>query len=327
MKIGADDYLPKPFTNEELRAAVDKALGRLPIRRAAAGRGGEARADGLVGESAAMRRLFAEIERVPEDVPVLVVGEAGSGRMAIARAVHLAGRRAVRPFVPVPCGAVPGDLAADLLCQRDRGMLRAAAGGTLALSGIERLSPEAQDRLLAEAAAWSGGGRAARLIAIASTDLDQAASRGTFRPELLARLRPTRLEVPPLRERVEDVALLANRFAEAASRRLGREPMRFTEAALEALRAHSWPGNVRELSDLVDRLAETRDVVDVLDLPPCLRFSARPAIGGGRTLAEVEGDHIRAVLADVDGNKTRAAQILGIDRKTLREKVGEPERR
>ncbi len=326
MKTGADNYLPKPFTNEELKGAVRRALDRLPMRRAASGGDvGEIRPDGLVGQSDAIRRLFADIERVPEGAPVLVSGEAGSGRMAVARAIHLGGRRAGGPFVPVCCGAVPATLMAGLLDGRDGGLIRMAAQGTLVLSDVDRMPPDAQQRLLTEVPVQAGEGGGPHLIATTSADLAALSSRGTFDPALRTRLGTARIEVPPLRDRGDDVALLAIRFATIASTRTGRAPMRFTEAALQALCAGSWPGNVRELSDLVERLAALLDVADVTDLPPSLRFSARPAIGGNRTLAEVEADHVRAVLAAVDGNKTRAAQILGIDRKTLRDKVGGPD--
>lgn len=162
-----------------------------------------------------------------------------------------------------------------------------------------------------------------RIVAASNKDLLSLVRRGTFREDLFFRVNVLPLEIPPLRKRGDDILLLARHFASRFARELEKPAPRFSDGALRALRTYDWPGNVRELENVVQRLVvmlET-EVIDVPDLPSLMRFSAPKRSGAHRTLAEVDAEHIRNVLASVADNKTRAARILGIDRKTLREKL------
>jgi DNA-binding NtrC family response regulator len=162
-----------------------------------------------------------------------------------------------------------------------------------------------------------------RVIGATNKDLAALVRKGAFREDLFFRLNVVTLSVPPLRERGDDVLLFLRHFAAKFARELGKPPPCFSDAALQALRSYDWPGNVRELENLVQRLVVMGEGgrIDVPDLPPQMRFSVAHPERARRTLAEVEAEHIELVLASVDGNKTRAAEILGLDRKTLREKL------
>jgi DNA-binding NtrC family response regulator len=162
-----------------------------------------------------------------------------------------------------------------------------------------------------------------RILAASNKDLVALVKKGGFREDLFYRLDVLTIHLPPLRERGDDILLLTTHFAVKFARELGRTAPSFSDQALQVLKDHNWPGNVRELENVVQRLVvmSEADVIDVADLPRLMRFSALREVGLDRTLAEVESQYIRRVLESVNGNKTRAAQILGIDRKTLREKL------
>jgi len=162
-----------------------------------------------------------------------------------------------------------------------------------------------------------------RIIAATNKDLMSLVSKGVFREDLFFRLNVIAIAIPPLRERADDVLLLANHFATKYAREFGKAKPKFSDNALQVLRNYHWPGNVRELENVVQRLVVMTDgeVIEISDLPSLMRFSALREMGLNRTLAEVESEYIRNVLASVNGNKTKAAEILGIDRKTLREKL------
>lgn len=162
-----------------------------------------------------------------------------------------------------------------------------------------------------------------RILAATNKDLLDLVNKGAFREDLYYRLNVIEISIPPLRERGNDILLLAHHFAEESSKELARPKPRFSDKALEILKNYYWPGNVRELENVIKRLVVMTedDLIDVPDLPSLMRFSGLRKTGLNRTLAEVEMEHISSVLASVEGNKTRAAEILGIDRKTLREKL------
>jgi DNA-binding NtrC family response regulator len=343
VKAGAADYLAKPFTDDELFAAVDRALGRLRSRRAARPASEAPRPSGLLGGSPAMLEVHRAIARAATvRATVLVTGESGTGKELVARAIHYGSPRASAPFVPVNCGAIPDGLIESELFGHVRGAFTGAHearagffltadGGSIFLDEIAELSAGLQVKLLRvlqdREVVMVGSTRPrvvdVRIVAATNKDLQGLVRKGAFREDLFFRLNVLTIELPPLRDRGDDALVLASHFAAKFSGEVGRAPLRFTDAALAVLRGYHWPGNVRELENLVQRLAVMveRDVVDVADLPPHMRFSA--AAGGPdlRALAEVEAEHIRRVLAAVGGNKTRAAEILGLDRKTLREKL------
>jgi DNA-binding NtrC family response regulator len=325
VKSGAEDFLAKPFTDEELARAVQKAMGKLKARRAAA-RGTEKAAGrmGLLGDSEAMRRVQAAIERAAaSQAAVLLIGEPGTGKERVARAIHYSSDRGSAPFVPVNITGVPQDRLEGELFGPDgkAGFFRAAAGGTLFLDGVEELGAALQGRLgsLLDQRAIVPS---ARLVSATGKDLLTLVKRGHFREDLFYRLSVVAIGLPPLRDRGDDVLLLAQHFANRFAVEADRSPPRFTDQALEVFRGYNWPGNVRELENVVQRMVVMGGPrLEVTDLPALMRFSALREKGLRRTLAEVEEEHIRAVLEMVEGNRTRAAEILGIDRKTLREKM------
>ena len=345
VKMGAQDYIAKPFTDEELSAAVSRALDKLRIRRAAhapAYRTPQA-PQGLLGESPAIRNVFRAIAKAaPTSATVLITGESGTGKELVARAIHYGSPRASSPFVPVNCAAIPESLLESELFgyvkgaftganETRAGFFQTADGGTVFLDEISATTPAMQARLLRvlqeREVSMLGSARSRavdiRVVAATNKDLQALIEREAFREDLYFRLNVITISLPPLRERGDDVILLIRHFAAHFAADSRRPVPTFSDAALEVLRRYRWPGNIRELENVVQRLvvmAET-DLIDVPDLPSLMRFSALRKSGFDRTLADVEQEYVRNVLASVKGNRTRAAEILGIDRKTLREKL------
>jgi DNA-binding NtrC family response regulator len=349
IKTGAEEYLAKPFTEEELLAAVRRVLEKGDRRRAVASQqavGGSAM-EGLLGESEAMQEVFRAIRKAAQtNATVLITGESGTGKELVARAIHYSSSKAPHPFVPVNCGGIPEGLIESELFGHVRGAFTGATesragffitadGGSIFLDEISELSLHLQVKLLRvlqdRQVFMVGTSRPrlveVRILAATNKDLLALVKRERFREDLYFRLNVINIEVPPLRERNNDVLVLAQAFVARYAKEMGCKAPAFSDAVLELLKGYHWPGNVRELENVVQRLvvmAES-DRIDVPDLPSVMRFSVPRGTGAHRTLAEVEAEHIRSVLASTSGNKTRAAKILGIDRKTLREKLKEPE--
>ncbi len=345
LKTGAEEYLAKPYTDEELLGAVRRTLEALCARRSARSTGEPMPAAhcGLAGESPAVAALRQAIAKAAaSNATVLITGESGTGKELVARAIHYGGKRAAAPFVPVNCGAIPEGLLESELFGYVKGAFTGAAetragffltsdGGTLFLDEVSNTGLAMQAKLLRvlqdKEVSMVGDPRACkvdvRILAATNKDLAALVRKGLFREDLYYRLNVIVLEVPPLRDRPEDVPVLARLFAARFAQEHGRSAPGFTDGALRVLRAHDWPGNVRELENLTHRLiAMTEaDPIDIPDLPAAMRYSAERGAGLGRTLAQVEAEHIRNVLASVDGNRTRAAELLGIDRKTLRARL------
>ncbi len=345
VKLGAQDYLTKPFTDEELLSAVRRVLDVLRTRRSAQnGLDSRPVLAGLLGESTAMREVFAAIRKaaVAPRATVLIAGESGTGKELAARAIHYNSPRAAAPFVPVNCGSIPESLLESELFGHVKGAFTGAAesragffqtadGGTIFLDEISNTGLAMQARLLRVLQDGDiymvGSARPrkvdVRVLAATNKDLRALVKAGAFREDLFFRLNVINITMPPLRERRDDVLLLTAHFARKFAEELGRAVPQFSDGALGELRRYAWPGNVRELENVIQRLVvmTDSDLVDVPDFPAAMRFSVAPETGLQRTLAEVEAEHIRNVLASVDGNKSRAAEILGIDRKTLREKL------
>jgi DNA-binding NtrC family response regulator len=297
---------------------------------------------GLIGESEAIQRVFRDIAKAAESsATVLISGESGTGKEVVARAVHYAGPRRSAPFVPVACGAIPeGLLESELFghvkgaftgaFQNRTGFFQAAENGSIFLDEISETSPGTQTKLLRvlqdREIYLVGSSRSrkvdVRVIAATNKDLTELVAKGGFREDLYYRINVIAIVLPPLRDRGRDVLLLIDHFAEKFAREFGRPRLRFSDQALRVLLNYGWPGNVRELQNLVQRLVVMSDHerIDAPDLPISMRFSTTgPA--ALRSLAEMEADHIRTVLASVGGNRSEAARVLGIDRKTLREKL------
>ena len=351
IKTGAEEFLAKPFTDEELLCAVQRALDKLKLRRS--GYATSSRAviahKGFIGDSAAMRNVFAALNKAAStSATVLITGESGTGKELAARAIHYGGARSPAPFVPVNCGGIPEALLESELFghvkgaftgadESRAGFFHAADGGSIFLDEVSDMSLAMQVKLLRvlqdKEVCMVGSSRSrkvdVRILAATNRDLHGLVKKGLFREDLFYRLNVITVFIPPLRERGDDVLLLARHFVTKFAAESGRSPRRFSDKALQSLRGYNWPGNIRELENVVQRLVVMTDgdVIEVPDLPALMRFSALSTTGFTRTLAEVEAEYISNVLARVDGNKTRAAELLGINRKTLREKLRRIENR
>ncbi len=345
MKLGAIDYLGKPFTDSELLGAVSQAMDRLRMRRTgSSGEPSPPEVHGLIGDSAAMQGLARQIQRASRtEATVLITGESGTGKELAARAVHYSGSRAAAPFVPINCGAIPRELMESELFGHLRGSFTGASesragffitadGGTIFLDEIGETDPAMQVKLLRvlqdKEVRMVGSTEArkvdVRIIAATNRDLELLVKKGQFREDLYFRLNVIGLRMPPLRERGEDVTRLVRHFAERFAAELGRSVPRFTDHALQLLRQYAWPGNVRELENVIQRLLVMTDgeQIEAVDLPAGMK-QASFALDHGEdlSLAQLEERHILSVLERTRGNKSRAAQILGIDRKTLRHRL------
>jgi two-component system, NtrC family, response regulator HydG len=345
VRSGAEDYLAKPFTDEELFSAVERVIDKLRLRRAMNATQGIiiSPSYGLLGESKAMQQIFDAISKsASTSATVLLTGESGTGKELVARAIHYAGPRASAPFVPINCGAIPeGLLESELFghikgaftgaSDSRAGFFQTADGGTIFLDEIGETSPSMQVKLLRvlqdKEVCMVGDTKPrrvdVRVVIATNKDLQGLIKKGTFREDLYFRLSVITINIPPLRDRGDDILILVRHFAAKFASEFGKPHPQFTDKALNLLQRYEWPGNVRELENVMQRLAVMTDggTIDAPDLPSNMRFSAIREIGLDRTLAEVETEYIQNVLASVDGNKTRAAEILGIDRKTLREKL------
>jgi DNA-binding NtrC family response regulator len=345
VKEGAEYYLPKPFTDAELLDAVGRTLEKVQLRSIA--RPGDEETPvphfGLIGNSEAMCSVFRSVAKAASTTAtVLLTGESGTGKELVARAIHYSGPRAAAPFVPVNCAGIPEGLVESELFGHVKGAFTGAVttragffltahGGTIFLDEIAELPPPTQAKLLRVLedgqVQMVGATRPrevdVRVIAATNKELSKLVRQGSFRDDLFFRLNVVTIDLPPLRERGDDVLLLIRHFTARLSKQAAVSVRRFSDRAIDALRGYHWPGNVRELENLIQRLVVMgeSEVIDVADLPSFMRFSAPRGDEINRTLAQVEAEHIRLVLAGVGGNKTRAAEILQIDRKTLREKL------
>ena len=343
MKTGAEDYLAKPFTEDELLDCLSRARQKLELRRAGRHPDTTVAPAGFLGESEPMRRVYRAIARAAAtDATILITGESGTGKELVARAIHYQSGRSASPFVPINCGGIPEGLLESELFGHVRGsftgatatragFFQTAEGGTIFLDEVGELPLSMQARLLRALqdgeVTMVGSSRPrsvdVRIVAATNKDLAAAVRSGAFREDLYFRINVLAVELPPLRERGDDVLLLAEHFATRYASTAAGQPAEYSPAALEALRSWPWPGNVRELENTVQRavVMGEGERIEVADLPAPMRHAVPRAETGLRTLAEVEADHILAVCAAVGGNKTRASEILGIDRKTLRQKL------
>jgi len=345
VKTGADEYLAKPFTDEELVSSVRRALDKLSMRRSNMSAVNRVLPSphGLIGESRTMREVYSAVEKASTtSATVLITGESGTGKELVARAIHYGSSRSSASFVPVNCGAIPGELLESELfghlkgaftgaIESRAGFFHAADGGTIFLDEISEGSLPMQIKLLRvledKQVCMVGSSKTqkvdVRILAATNRDLQGLVEKGGFREDLFYRLNVIAIGVPPLRERGNDIMLLCHHFAFRFADEMGRPTPQFSENALQIIKDYYWPGNVRELENVIQRLVVMTDgdFIDATDLPSLMRSAALRKTGLNRTLAEVEVEHIRNVLACVDGNKTKAAEILGINRKTLREKV------
>ena len=351
MKLGAFDYLTKPFEEDELLALCRRALEKRSLEREGTFLRGElARArdfEEIVGTHPAMQKLFRLIGQVARTTAtVLVTGESGTGKELIARAIHRQGPRRDKPFVPVNPAAVAETLIESELFghekgaftgayQRKLGKLELAQGGSLFLDEIGMLKAELQAKLLRVLQEREiervGGTRAikidVRVIAATNVDLKQAVARGAFREDLYYRLNVVPIEVPPLRERIEDLPLLVEHFVRQYGQQFGKRVQGLSPEALTALSEYRWPGNVRELQNVVERCVVLADgpLIGLNDLPldvllPDHRLLVRKADRLPLKDATEAFEHqiVLQVLERVKGNQSEAARILGVHRNSLK---------
>jgi DNA-binding NtrC family response regulator len=343
-KTGAEEYLSKPFTDEELFSAVKRALDKQKEKESE-NRWKKAAASpyGIIGESSAMKKVARAISKAAStNATVLITGESGTGKELVARAIHYSSPCASSPFIPVNCGGIPEGLIESELfghvkgaytgaTESRAGFFQTADGGSIFLDEISETSLSMQVKLLRviedKQVYMVGADRAqkvhVRILTATNKDLQGLVKKGAFREDLFFRLNVITIEIPPLREREDDILILAHYFADKYANELGKPKPEFSENASRALQKYYWLGNVRELENVVQRLVvmTDKDVIDIHEFPSLMRFSALRSTGFNKNLAEMEAEYIQNVLSSVHGNKTRAAEILNIDRKTLREKL------
>lgn len=348
MKLGAEDYIGKPFQLDELAITVEKALERRSLRREVRELRAEVRGrynfSNIVGRSKPMQQLFEVIKRIAarRDASALVIGSTGTGKELVARAIHYNSDRKDAPFTPINCSAIPETLLESELFghqkgaftgahETRRGLIEEAQGGTVFLDEINTLSPNLQVKLLRvlqERIVRRVGGREnipidIRLVSASNQDLEEAVRAGEFRQDLFYRLNVVPVRLPDLKDRREDIPLLTQHFLEKLALQHGEPIRRFSNEAVRILMTHSWPGNVRELENAVEH-ALTMGRGDILlpeDLPVSVTAPERDIVHEATldevTLAEVERRYILRVLEKMGGHQIRTARVLGIDRRTL----------
>lgn len=341
VREGAFDFVSKPFNISELKTLVERALQKTPAA-APAGDVRDTMPPALLGRTPVMTGVYKQIAHAASaDAPVLIIGESGTGKELAAKAIHQHGKRSTRPFVPINCGALTETLLESELfghmkgsftgaVNDAKGVFQTAHTGTVFLDEVGEMSPALQVKLLRVLQEGEvrpvGSSRTVtvdvRIVAATNVDVERAVTEGKFRQDLYYRLGVVIIKLPPLRDRFEDIPLLVERFMKAACAKAGKQ-VELSPAAVEALATYHWPGNVRELENLVERLVVfcRGRRIDIGDLPTTIK--PRPPVLEKHlfddlpTLEEVERRYLLHVLEQVGHNRTRAAEVMGIDRRTL----------
>jgi DNA-binding NtrC family response regulator len=355
MKAGAADFLPKPFSLDHLMTVIRKALELRALqdenRQLREELGRRYQFENIIGGSGAMQEIFATLARVaPTRATVLLAGESGVGKDLIARAIHHQSPRRGRPFVKINCTALPENLMESELFGYEKGAFTGAVTskpgkfeqadtGTAFLDEIGDVPASIQVKLLRVLQEREferlGSNKTlhidVRIIAATNQDLRQALEQGTFREDLYYRLNVVPVNIPPLRERREDIPFLAEHFVSKLARESGSRVESITDAAIQRLLTYHWPGNVRELENVIERslvlcMGSKLDAADIrLDTAPRARppAAAAPVLPEGVTLDEYEQAIIREALRRAEGNKSQAARLLGLTRNALRYRLSQ----
>ncbi|HEY7745182.1 MAG TPA: sigma-54 dependent transcriptional regulator [Desulfuromonadales bacterium] len=360
MKEGAFDYITKPLNFEKLKILVAKALEKsrlvaenLYLRQQLRGK---YKFDRIIGNSPAMQQVFSRMEKIVHtDSTILILGESGTGKELVAKAIHFNGPRREKPFIAINCGAIPAELLESELFGHVRGSFtgavadkpgkfEAANGGTIFLDEIGTMPMHLQMKLLrvlqeheVERVGTSKRIKLnVRVISATNANIEDEVKRGAFREDLYYRLNVIPILLPPLRERREDIALLARHFLLKSCKEMNRPLMSISPAAMQALEAYDWPGNVREMENVIERSVALTDgeIIERSDLPasiggtddetvpglPCPRVT-EDGVDMVRIIEAIERRMIAEALELSDGVKARAADLLGINRTTLVEKI------
>lgn len=354
MKMGAYDYIMKPFQTDAILLTVRKALENRLLKKEVVRLKKEVESrysfHRIIGKSAPMQKIFDLIERIGDSSHnVLITGESGTGKELVAKAIHYSGDRKAGPFTAVNCAAIPETLLESELfgykkgaftdAKMDkRGLLFQAAMGTVFLDEITEMSPVLQAKLLRvieEREVRPLGDTTAhsidvRFIAASNRNIKDEIGQGHFREDLYYRLKVIDMELPPLRDRKEDIPLLVRTFIEKCSEESKKKVSDVSEETLKILMAYSWPGNVRELENIIQRAIALcrQEVILPADLPASMGQETdgdlvEKGLREKYTVDQLEKEYIRRVLVEVAGNKTKAAEVLGLDRKTLYRKLEE----
>jgi DNA-binding NtrC family response regulator len=352
MKDGAYDYLTKPVNMDRLSLLVQRALSarELMLQHRAMQEELEKRHQfsSIIGKSEAMKKLFEVVQQVaPSRASVLITGESGVGKELIADAIHYNSTRKEKPLIKVHCAALTETLLESELFGHERGAFTGAVArkrgrfelahlGTIFLDEIGEISQNVQIkmlRVLEDKTFERVGGEETlevdvRVIAATNRDLKAAIDKGDFREDLYYRLNVVNMNIPPLRERKEDIPLLLAAFVKEFSQENGKNIEAIEPKARMVLYGYSWPGNVRELKNCIESavVMSKSNIITVDDLPPHIRSDTDQGyvkVSMGSTLADIEREVIRATVAQQNGNKTKAAEVLGIGRKTLHRKIQE----
>lgn len=349
LRKGAYDYITKPFVNDDLVKTVRNAIAQHDLfrenRALRRELNRESKFDEMIGKSTGLKGVTELIEKIADtNTTVLIQGESGTGKELVARALHFNSRRAGHPFLAVNCGAIPEDLLESELFGHSKGaftgavndkagLFRAASGGTVFLDEIAELPLALQSKLLRaiqEREVTPVGTSTtvkfdARIVAATNRDLEKEVNDGRFREDLFYRLNVVEIDLPSLRERTEDIPLLARYFSGRTARGQNLPEKPITIPAMEALTAYAWPGNIRELENAVERaFILSGDEITVADLPKKVVSDTFKQVQQDvemRSLEDVERDYVAEVMTAFDNDKVRAARVLGIDLSTLYRKL------
>lgn len=345
LKSGALDYLIKPFTSDELYSAIKNSFAKTEInlkKTPNLSTLSEINYSGIVGSTDHYKNLIEVIKRVTNNkVSVLIEGETGTGKELIAKAIHFNGTLANMPFISVNCGAIPENLIESELfgytkgaftgaSDSKTGLFQAASGGTLFLDEIGTASMSVQTRLLrvlqekeiTRVGATSPEKINVRIIAATNNDLYRMVLNGTFREDLYYRINVVNIQTTPLKERKDDIPLLINNFIAKYSIEYNKPDISINQKVIEILLRYSWPGNVRELENIIQRMIIMSDEsIDIQNVPVYLKYHIPESQKVFKSLKEYEKEQITKVLAAMGNNKSKAAKILQIDRKTLNQKL------